>query len=138
MATEVVSMRVKEGVKAHLERFSRSLGRKAADTGAMLLEEGLRQAEHPYIEFRSSRLGRQAYLKNTRLAVWFIHKVAAEYQFSVEKTGQHFDLTETKIKAALHYAASYASEIELAIADSAANEEAALKGLFPTLETVEI
>jgi hypothetical protein len=36
----------------------------------MLIEESLRETEFAYIEFRNSPVGRQAYLKNSNLAVW--------------------------------------------------------------------
>jgi uncharacterized protein (DUF433 family) len=137
MATGVVSMRVPEDAKNRLERFSRYLGKKPSEAGAMLLEEGLRRAEHPYIDFRNTRIGRQAYLKGSRLAVWYIYQVASDYNFSISQTSEHLHLSESKVKAALHYAGSYPKEIEIAMADNAAGEYEALKGLLPDLTPVD-
>ncbi len=134
MATNVVSMRVPEEARKRLERFSRSLGKKPSEAGAMLLEEGLRRSEHPYIDFRNTRIGRQAYLKGSRLAVWYIYQLVRDYESSTARASEHLHLSESKIKAALHYAECFPTEIETAIADNAAGEYEALKGMLPTLE----
>ncbi len=139
MATTVVSVRVSENSKTRLERFSRYMGKKPSEAGALLLEEGLRRSEHSYIDFRASNIGRQAYIEGTRLPVWFVFKTSQEFEFSVNKTGEHFHLSETKVKAALNYADRYADDIKTAITDSeAANDIVAIQSILPDTQLINI
>ena len=64
---KVVSTRLSEETEARLQRLARRLGKSLSETGAMLIEESLRETEFAYIEFRSFPVGRQAYLKNSAL-----------------------------------------------------------------------
>ncbi len=104
----------------------------------MLLEEGLRRNEHTFIDFRNSALGRQAFIEGTRLPVWFVVQTARSHDGSVEETAAQLSLPELKVRAALHYAAAYAGEIDTAIADHEAVTEDSLRGLLPGLETVSV
>src|SRR5437867_3780379 len=46
--------------------------------GAQFIAVGLRLARFPGIEFRNRPLGRMAYLKNSRLAVWLLRELGVQ------------------------------------------------------------
>ena len=58
--SKVVSTRLSVETEARLQRLARRLGKTPSETGAMLIEESLRQSEFAYVEFRNSPIGRQA------------------------------------------------------------------------------
>ncbi len=74
--SKVLSLRLKDDQIERLARAARRLGRTPSETAALLLEESLREREFTFIEFRDSPVGRQAYLKGTRLAVWQVTALA--------------------------------------------------------------
>ena len=82
--SKVVSIRLPEETEARLQRLARRLGKTPSETGAMLIEESLRETEFAYIEFRNSPVGRQAYLKNSNLAVWQVMMLAEQYHSNDE------------------------------------------------------
>jgi uncharacterized protein (DUF433 family) len=86
----------------------------------LLLEEASRQRDFPFIEFRASAAGRQAYVKSTRLAVWHVAMIARHFDDPVPQVAAHLELPEFKIAAALSYAAAYAEEVASAIAENEA------------------
>jgi uncharacterized protein (DUF433 family) len=101
------------------------------------VEEALRQREFAFVEFRDSPLGRQAYLKGTRLAVWQVIGLARAFDGDIAGTAAHLEIPAAAVAAALAYAAAYSAEIDAAIADNAhAVEE--LTRLVPNLETVAV
>jgi len=133
----VVSLRLKDDLLERLERVARRLGRSPSGTAVLLLEEALRQRDYPFIEFRDSPVGRQAYLKGTRLAVWQVEWLARDYNGDVDKIAAHLDIPAVKVAAALQYAAAYRDEIEAARADTYhAVEE--LRQFLPSLRVVEV
>ena len=60
--SQVVNTLLSEDTADRLNRLARRLGKTPSETGAMLIEESLREAEFAYIKFRNSPLGRQAYV----------------------------------------------------------------------------
>lgn len=70
MPSAVVSLRVSEEQAERLQRKARQMGRLASETGAILLDEGLRRDEFAFIDFRDSAVDRQAWIQSSRLAVW--------------------------------------------------------------------
>ncbi len=77
--SQVVSTRLPDHTAERLKRLARRLGKTPSETGAILIEESLRESEFPYIEFRHSPLGRQPYLKNSSLALWEVIQIAQSY-----------------------------------------------------------
>lgn len=136
--SKVVSTRLSEKTEARLQRLARRLGKTPSETGAMLIEESLRANEFAYIEFRNSSVGRQAYLKNSRLAVWEIIMLAEQYQLNIEKTANHLQKPIEWIKAALNYAEAYSEEISLAIEDSLTINYQTIKRTLPQTELLSI
>jgi hypothetical protein len=60
---KTVTIPLKEDQLERLQRLAQRMGKSRSAVGALLLEEALRQAEFPGIEFRDSPVGRQAYMR---------------------------------------------------------------------------
>ena len=118
--------------------MARRLGKTPSETGAMLIEESLRETEFAYIEFRNSSVGRQAYMKNSHLAVWQVIMLADRYQRDLEKTAAHLQKSTEWLQAALNYAEAYPKEICLAIEDDAAINYTTIKRILPQTELISI
>lgn len=116
--SRVVSLRLKDEKFERLQRAARQLGRSPSEAAALLLEESLRQRDHPFIQFRDSPAGRQAYLLGTRIAVWHVAALTREYDGDASKTAAYLEVPEVEVRAALAYASAYADEIEAAITDN--------------------
>jgi uncharacterized protein (DUF433 family) len=117
--SRVVSRRLRDDQIERLQRAAARLGRTPSQAAALLLEESLRQHDYPFIEFRDSRAGRQAYLQNSRIAVWHVASVAREFDGDASKVAVHLEISEARVKAALAYASAFPDEIDAAIADNA-------------------
>ena len=133
----VISSRLPDHTADRLKRLARRLGKTPSETSAILIEESLRTTEFPYIEFRHSSLGRQAYLKNSSLAVWEVIQIAQAYNLDEQKTAEHFQRSGEWVRSALLYAQAYPEEIQTAIADAQSTGEINLKRLLPQLETLQ-
>jgi predicted transcriptional regulator len=136
--SQVVSARLPEETVERLKRFARRLGKTPSETGAMLIEESLRQEEFALIDFRNSPVGRQAYLANSGLAVWEVMMVAQDYNLDVEAVAHHFQKPTAWVMAAFNYAATYPDEIRLAMEDSDAMSVKALSHLLPQTQILEV
>jgi len=134
MATAVVSFRVSEEQAKRLQRKARQLGRSPSETGAILLDEGLRRDEFAFIDFRDSAVGRQACIQGTRLAVWQVVSLARSYSGDVKKIADHLEWPSVKVQAALNYAAAFPEEIESAIGDSHSYDFAKISRILPQAE----
>lgn len=135
--SRVMSLRLKDEQIERLQRAARRLGRSTSEAAALLLEESLRQREYPFIEFRDSPAGRQAYLQGTRIAVWHVAALAREYEGDASKTAAYLEVPEVEVRAALAYASAYPDEIDAAIADDAWVAEHLLP-LTPGFEVVTV
>lgn len=135
--SKVVSLRLRADQVERLQRAARRLGRSPSEAATLLLEESLRQRDFPFIEFRDSPVGRQAYLQGTRLAVWQIASLAQDSGRDAAQVAAHLEMPVVRIAAALRYAAAYPAEIEAALADSAWTA-AHLTRLLPGVEVVEV
>ncbi|MEL7008017.1 MAG: transcriptional regulator [Cyanobacteria bacterium J06588_4] len=136
--SKVVSTRLPEETEARLQRLARRLGKTLSETGAMLIEESLRENEFAYIEFRNSPVGRQAYLKNSNLAVWQVMILAEQYQHNEEQIANHLQKSTEWVKAAFNYTEAYQEEVNLAIADVRAINFTSIKRILPQTELVSI
>ena len=136
--SQVVRTRLPDHTAERLKRLARRLGKTPSETGAILIEESLRESEFPYIEFRHSPLGRQPYLKNSSLALWEVIQIAQSYGLDEEKTAAHFHRPLEWVRSALLYAEAYRSEVQTAISDAQAMNETTIKRLLPQLETMTV
>lgn len=136
--SKVVSTRLQDDTFQRLSRIARILDKTPSDTVATLVEESLREIEFALVEFRSSPLGRQAFMKNSSLAVWEVIEIAKGYQMEEQSVAAHFDRPIEWIRAAFNYAEAYPEEINFAIQDSQAVTATELKRLLPNLEVFSV
>lgn len=136
--SQVLSTRLADETAERLKRFARRLGKTPSETGAMLIEESLRETEFAHIEFRNSSVGRQPYLKGSGLAVWEVIMVAKSYGMDCEKVTAHFRKPLEWVKAAFNYADAYPEEIRLAIEDYEETTPTTLQRMFPELQILTV
>jgi hypothetical protein len=115
-------------------RKAKQMGRSPSETGALLIEEGLRRDEFAFIDFRDSPSGRQAYLQGSTLAVWEVAWIAHGYDDDVGNTAAHLCLSPLKVRAALNYALAFPAEIQGAIKEHQACDFASLCRMLPQAE----
>ena len=116
-----------------LQRLSERLGTSPKDAAALLIGEGVRAAEFRGIEYRDSAVGRQAYVKGTRLTVWYTIKLIRAYAGDHAAVAEHLDVPVEHIHAAARYAEAYPEEIEEAIRDNDKSFEE-LKRILPNIQ----
>jgi uncharacterized protein (DUF433 family) len=133
-ASAVVSLRVTTDQTVRLKRKARQLGRTPSETGAMLLEEGLRRADFAFIDFRDSAVGRQAYVLGSRVAVWQVAALVRAFEGDADKAADHLAWPTLKIRAAMSYADAFRDEIDSALSDAKAPGLAELRRTLPQLE----
>lgn len=132
--SKVVSTRLQDGTFDRLSRIARILDKTPSETVATLVEESLREIEFAFIEFRTSNLGRQAFMKGSSLAVWEVIEISRTYEMRVSEVASHFERPEEWVKAAFNYAEAYPEEIALAIQDAQAITVTDIQRLLPNLE----
>jgi len=118
--TSIMTLRVPVGVRRSLERLASQLGYKPAHLGARLVEEGLRRRNFPQIDLRDTAAGRVAYLKGTRLPVYWIVERVRKGAIA-ETIARDSDLSAGQVNAALAYAEAFPSEIELDLEEAQSN-----------------
>lgn len=136
--TTVLSLRLPPDRAESLKRLARRFDRSTAETAARLLDEGLRREDFAMIEFRDSPVGRQAYIEGTRVAVWQVVTLMRGYEEDLQKTAKHLTWPDSKVRAALNYAAAFPEEIQSAIDDGKAHDFSRLSRLVPALERIEV
>jgi len=136
--TVVLSTRLAPEQEKRLQRKARQLGRPLSETGALLIEEGLRLDEFAFIDFRDSRIGRQAYIQGSTLAIWEVVWIARGYRNNIAKTAGHLRLPPLKVRAALNYAEAFAEEIGIAIAEHSAADFTSLSRMLPQAEVLSV
>jgi uncharacterized protein (DUF433 family) len=136
--SRVVSMRLKEEEADRLLRLSRRLSRSVSETAALLITEKLREEDFPLIEFRSSPLGRQAYVKGTSLAVWEVVLVARQLGMDARRVAEHLEWPEERVRAALNYAEAYPEEVEPLVSEAEGVTFERLKRRLPWLERASV
>lgn len=134
MSSTVVSLRVSEKQAERLQRKARQWGRSPSETGALLLEEGLRKDEFAFIDFRDSAVGRQAYIQGSRLAVWQVVTLVRSFGDGVKSAAEHLAWPAAKVQAALNYAQAFQEEIEAAISDNQSYDFKKISRLLPQAE----
>ena len=132
--SQVVSMRFQDNQIERLHRMARRIGRTPSETGALLIEESLRQSEFGHIDFRHSPVGRQAYIKGSSLAVWEVVLIARSYEMNITQTADHLQWPLLRVQAAINYAASFPEEIKVAIEDAQASDFNTLSRMLPQAE----
>jgi hypothetical protein len=134
--SSVISFHLKGERLERLRRAARALGRTPGEVAAALGEEGLRQRDFPGIEFRDTAIGRQAYPRGTRLAVWMVG-VAARDLGDWAAVADHLMLSPVEAALARAYADAHADEVAAAIADNEAASDR-LAALLPPDQVVAV
>jgi len=116
--SKVISFRLNGERLERLNRVARSMNRTPGEAAAILVEESLREREFPGLVFRDTGIGRQAFLRDTRLAVWHIISAATSVGQDVQALSVHFGVSPIDIATALSYARTYQDEIDAAIRDN--------------------
>lgn len=135
--SEVLSLRVDDEEMAGLRQVAEELGQTPAEMAAAFVKESLRARRFRDIEFRDTAIGRQPYLKGTRLAAWQGVWVVRSYDGDVEGAAESIGVPAPALRAALAYAAAYPEEIEAAIADNDKSPEE-LRRLIPNLRVFTV
>jgi len=139
--TSVMTLRLPTEVRRGVERLAARSGHKPAQIGARLIDEGLRRREFPLIEIRETAAGRVAYVKGTRLAVYWVAQ-QIHRGMSPNQMARELELSLAQVNAALGYARVYTREIELDIEEADANrkwievQDSVGRGKSQTSETV--
>lgn len=131
-------MRLREDRAEYLGRLADRYRWSVSEAAAWLIEEKLREMEHPLIEFRDSLHERQAYGKGSSLAVWEIAWLARYIGTNPKTLATHLGWPEEKVAAALEYARRYSDEIEAAIQENEAMTLERLRSRIPWLREVEV
>lgn len=127
-----INVELRDEQAARLDRFAIGLRKTRGEATAQLIEEGLRHAEFPAIEFRDSAAGRQAYVVGSGLAVWEVLMVAEGYGLEVGETAKHLRLDRDYVSQALRYASSFEAEIQAALGHNRAITREKLRASLPT------
>lgn len=133
-----INVELRDEVAERLDRFATGLRKSRGEATAQLIEEGLRHAEFPAIEFRDSVVGRQAYVVGSRLAVWEVLMVAQGYELEVGLTAQHLQIDHDQVSQALRYASMFESEVRQALDENRAITPEKLRASLPPGAWVEI
>lgn len=137
--TQLISARLPEETAVRVRQYAQRKQRSVNETVSIALEEWLRQNEFAGIEFRDTPDGRIAYLKNSRLPVYWIIKVAKGYDMNIEKTQAYWPNRPREfVQAAFHYYEAYPEEIDAQIARHEATSHETLKRRFPQMKTFEV
>ncbi|MCC6443113.1 MAG: transcriptional regulator [Armatimonadetes bacterium] len=136
--SKAVSIRLNDQQAEKFKRFARRMGKTQSQMGAQLIEESMREAEFAWIEFRDSPAGRQAYMKQSTLAVWEVIMVARDNGMDIERLARYFQRSAGWIRAALDYHESYPEEIDRAIEANDAMSYERLRRLLPQAHLYEV
>jgi uncharacterized protein (DUF433 family) len=119
--TSTMTLRLPSKVHRDVERLAAQLGYKPAHLGARLVEEGLRRRYFPTIDLRDTAAGRVAYLKGTRLAVyWIVDRI--DKGMTADQVAGEFNVSIAQVNAALSYAHAFTAEIKLDLEESQVNK----------------
>jgi uncharacterized protein (DUF433 family) len=134
--TQLISARLPDPTANRMKQYAHRKQRSINETVVIALEEWLRQNEFAYIEFRDTPDGRMAYMKNSRLPVYWVIKTARDYGMEVEKIQAHWpNRPRAWIQAAFHYYEAYPDEIDGQIAQRQTSSSfESLKRRLPQME----
>jgi uncharacterized protein (DUF433 family) len=99
----VFNMRLPQEVLSRLREYAGSHGTSASAAAARLLDEGLRMALFPGIDFRFTPSGRQPHVTGTGMKVWELWHVWLDHDrdvASVLKNYPHLKASQVNVAAA--------------------------------------
>jgi hypothetical protein len=128
---QTIDIEMPDEQAARLDRFAMSVHKSPREATAQLIEEGLRHAEFPVVEFRGSDSGRQAYVVGSSLAVWEVAMINESYGYNAEQTAAHLRWPLTRVEPVLAYARTYQQEIAAALQENRSVSRADLQRALP-------
>lgn len=126
-----IRVELRDEQAARLDRFASGLRKSRDEATAQLIEEGLRHAEFPAVEFRDSSIGRQAYIVGSGLAVWEILMVGESHGLDPAATAHHLQLDPGQVSQALRYASVFEPEIRMALDENRSITAEKLRSALP-------
>ena len=109
--TRYFAARLPEATRAGLESYARLHRLSASAAAAHLLEEALRAARFPGIDFRWEPSGRRAHVTGTGLAAWELHMIWVGHGRSAAKVLKGYPhLTASQVHAGAAYIEAYPEE----------------------------
>ena len=124
--TYVMTVRLPKDLGLGVRRYSAQTGHKPARIGLLAVDEFLRRRNFPLIDFRDTAAGRVAYLKGTRLAVYWVVQAVRRLRGNLRRAAEAWQVPLEKLRAALQYAEAYPQEIK-ALQDRAEANRALLE-----------
>jgi uncharacterized protein (DUF433 family) len=110
-ATTQFNVRVPVKLLRELEALVRR-GDSTSGLAVQALNEWVRMAKYPGIDFRWTPTGRKPHVTGTGLSVWEVHQLWMHHKRNVEKLVANYPhLSPTQVNAALGYAAAYLDEM---------------------------
>jgi len=109
--SRVISVRLKDEQAAQLDRLARQFERSPSATAALLLAEKLTEEQFPLLEFRDTILGRELFVKGSRLKIWQVVMVARGYGMDAGRVAEELMDREQGIESALAYAEAHPDEV---------------------------
>jgi uncharacterized protein (DUF433 family) len=100
----------------------------------MLLREKLREEEFPFLEFRDSAAGRQAFVKGRRVTVWQVLLLARDYEMNAERVAEHLQFPLDWVVSALQYAKAFPQEIEPIVEEVESMTIEDLRRILPSIQ----
>ena len=110
--TIAFSARLPRATTQGLREYARENRVSISAAAAQLIEEGLRMARFPGIDFRWAPAGRKPYVTGTGLSVWEVFHLLKAFGARVERLLKHYPhLTAAKVNAGIAYAEAYLEEM---------------------------
>src|SRR6266567_2587451 len=97
--TYVMTVRLPKDLGRGVDRYSAQTGHKPAQLGAMAVDEFMRRRSFPLIDFRETAVGRVAYVKGTRFAVYWLANAVRRLHGNIERAALTWKLSTDKIRA---------------------------------------
>jgi hypothetical protein len=124
-----LSIRFDPDLLSRLRRRARTMpGGSVSGLAQRLVDEGLRMAEHPGVVFKEGPSGRRAalaYGPDVWEVVKFLREVDERGPDAVAAAAEVLDVLPNRVRAAMHYYASYPEEIDAEIEQADAESRAA-------------
>lgn len=108
-----LSARLPEDVAKSLAAYAKLHRVSTSEAAVRLLDEALRVARHPGIDFRWTPTGRRAFVTGTGLAVWEFWMIWSSHGKSAPRLRKAYPrLTADQISAGVGYIETYARETQ--------------------------
>jgi uncharacterized protein (DUF433 family) len=121
-----------------LKGFASQMGKSLSETGALFIEEAMREEEFEWIEFQDTVVGRMAYMRGSRIAVWHVIMIAQSHDMDAERVACYFNRPIDWAAAALRYYQRYQAEIDERLEYNRSMTYEKLKEILPNIERFEV